>query len=249
MAICKLCSQNKKLCKSHIIPEWCYANCYDENHSFIQFNGNKDAYNSTKFKGIYDKLLCKSCEVIIQQYEDYGKCLIDQTKVQITDNGFVKKNYNYKKFKLFILSILWRASISSRPEYKQVHLGKYEKQIKDLLLSNSITEESYFPVLLSYVFNGEKPAKGVFVEPSRRKMKNNQKTLYLFLIDGFLICIGVGDFSTTLIAHKNSLTREFFAVGVIKNIQEIPEFLELYDRLEEQGKFSTYKKLRKRTGG
>jgi len=88
-----------------------YKYCYDENHSFIEFNADERLYNKRRRKGLYEKLFCRNCEDIFQQYEDYGKTVIyDDIKptIRLKREPYTITDYNYTDFKLFILSLLWR---------------------------------------------------------------------------------------------------------------------------------------------
>ncbi len=88
-----------------------YSRCYDKNHSFIEFNVAKGQYNKKRRKGIYEKLLCRECEHIIQEYEDYAKYILyDDAKVEIaaTKKPYCNESYDYRLFKLFVAILLQR---------------------------------------------------------------------------------------------------------------------------------------------
>lgn len=58
---CALCQNTRKLCKSHIIPEFFYTELYDKNHRFkaIYSKWGKIVFH---YKGFRERLLCEECE-------------------------------------------------------------------------------------------------------------------------------------------------------------------------------------------
>ncbi len=138
--ICKLCLNEKPLLKkSHIIPDFIYrdGNIYHTDHSIQKINLAKalkgiSNKKSRQYSGEYEgNILCQHCDgIIIKCYEDYAKKVIWGSQKLSPDEAFllsfppgevVMKNIDYKKIKLFFLSILWRAAISTRPFFKEVN--------------------------------------------------------------------------------------------------------------------------------
>lgn len=133
-SICKLCLQEKKLCnKSHIIPDFLYKYLYGENKKLVYLTSGQNAlfkYNSEYEGGI----LCKECdEGIIGKLDDYAaKFIHNQFGAKIKKQPLLMDGrecfviegapYDYAKFKLFLLSLLWRGSISSRSFFARMKL-------------------------------------------------------------------------------------------------------------------------------
>jgi len=137
MALCKLCLKEKPLRDSHIFPEFLYKPLYDSGHNYLVLKSKTNV--GKRPKGIYEKLFCASCEEIIARYEDYAAKILmgdGKTEVQINENkfGFVIKNLDYTRFKLFELSLIWRANIASRPELRRISLGPHSEKIREMLL-------------------------------------------------------------------------------------------------------------------
>jgi hypothetical protein len=57
-------------------------------------------------------------------------------------------NLNYDLFVLFLLSVLWRASVSSVGFFEDVDLGPYEERIRELLWNNRAPQPSEYAVML-----------------------------------------------------------------------------------------------------
>jgi hypothetical protein len=132
--ICKLCDKHKELCKSHIVPEFCYQILYNKKHKFVQLSSKPDERTLLRPKGLYDRLLCRECESRVKVFEDYFKEFItdENLKVDLKD-GFVEiDGIDSAKLKLFIISIIWRYYVSKfkMPDFD---LGPYSKTMKEMI--------------------------------------------------------------------------------------------------------------------
>lgn len=81
--------------------------------------------------GVYDKqLLCADCDGLLGDLDNAALAVCrrfpDEHTV-IAGHCFVLENVDGDTFAKFLLSVLWRASISSRPEFAGVSLGPYEE--------------------------------------------------------------------------------------------------------------------------
>jgi hypothetical protein len=138
--ICKLCLQQKKLCRSHILPEFLYKSLYDENHKYHVISNIPEKKNFKRQIGLWEFLLCKECEAILQKYEDYVYRLLNVHQIQGEKyrNAFVINNCDYHKLKLFQLSLLWRIGISERKEFYKIKIPeKHNNILRHLLLSDN----------------------------------------------------------------------------------------------------------------
>jgi hypothetical protein len=135
---CKLCGQIKPLVNSHIIPEWCYKPLYDEKHRFVLMPLNQQSQNQFEQQGFREPLLCMDCDGRIGVWEKYvsevfsGGVPITIAKEQ---NMIVLTDIDYPKYKLFLLSLLWRAGISTLPYFDSVNLGPHAEYLRLRLLA------------------------------------------------------------------------------------------------------------------
>jgi hypothetical protein len=137
--ICKLCGKDAQLCKSHIIPEFFYSPLYDPNHLFYRLSSDSERPKQAH-KGLYQELFCNSCEHLFQTFEDYTASLWLSRELKYRNQSGISymQGIDYSLFKLFQLSIIWRASICSLPEFSNISLGtKHESLIRDMLLSKN----------------------------------------------------------------------------------------------------------------
>ncbi len=138
---CKGCYQSKKLVKSHIIPESFFRQLKSGVKPLRILSNIIGIFPKKSPIGIYDpKILCQECENIFKIYDDYGfKVLVqnegDQEKL-IQDGkliGYRINNIDTDKLKLFFLSVLWRASISTQPFYSKINVGDLEDTLKEMI--------------------------------------------------------------------------------------------------------------------
>ncbi|MBU1055594.1 MAG: hypothetical protein KKC46_17490 [Proteobacteria bacterium] len=221
-----------------------YAHCYDVNHSYIEFDAEKGKYNKKRRKGVYEKLLCKKCEEIIQEYEDYGKFILyDDAKPTIgaTPKPYTNEKYDYRLFKLFVLSLLWRASISTQNSFKFVSLGKYEEELRVMLLNGLETPINNYPICMYQTHINKNPSNGVFMEIYPSKSKYDGRTVYQFIADGVFFFVGVRFHSLKIFKHGSWVNQKRIQIGY-DELTKLLSLVDVFVRLHRQGKFSVYEK-------
>ena len=198
---CRLCNQDKTLLKqSHIIPDFMYKGLFDEKHfiapvDLIEFKRKKLQPN-----GFYDSyILCDDCDrKLLGSLESYSSMVIwggegredrypaFERKVNQLNQKFLHlTNVNYSKFKLFLLSIIWRASISKQKIFDSVLLGEYEDKIRKMIFENDPGRAYEYPVgVFVLTENNNHPTK-MIANPI--KVMNGNNLSYLFLINGLVI--------------------------------------------------------------
>lgn len=154
---CRLCGKNKPLCDSHIVPEFLYKDLYNENHKMMGINGQGNKGWKPLQQGLYEKLLCESCEQFFN--DEYEKPFLQQWTItsplpdRMREGEVYAGLYDYPKFKLFHLSVLFRASVSSLPSFAAVRLGKHEERIREMLVTKNPGKVSDYPIFGMAVIN------------------------------------------------------------------------------------------------
>ncbi|MDD5016083.1 MAG: hypothetical protein PHW73_13485, partial [Atribacterota bacterium] len=143
-------------------------------------------------------ILCQDCDnKILGNLETYGSQVLFGGNIK----GIATKNFkkpdglefmqisglDYKKFKLFLLSLLWKSHISSRPFFKRVDLGSYGEKIRHMILTGNPGKVGDFPCIVTSYRKSTLP-KEIIAEPRKIKLDHffNYSYGYPFLIDGFL---------------------------------------------------------------
>ena len=138
---CRLCLKSAELRDSHVIPEFLYKALYDSKHRAMGVHGQGNKKWQYLQKGLRERLLCEKCEQFLNdQYEKYFHDLwFSKSSIPFTcDTAKVYEitGIDYPKFKLFHLSILFRAGVSSLPTFTQVDLGPHEDRLRVMLLNH-----------------------------------------------------------------------------------------------------------------
>ena len=200
--VCKLCKKIRELKKSHIIPCLAFKLIRDENIN-NRFYELVNKQNKIIQDGPKEYLLCNKCEQHIGNYEKYFKEAIHLNRhgTKKTHDGkrCLIENLDYKKIKLFFLSLLWRASISSKPEFENVCIGDNEEIIRKMILNESPGRNSKFPITAIVPLINNRNQEGWSTNFFDLKYER-LVTIYSIVIGGILYSISA--------AHQNTLFPE-----------------------------------------
>jgi len=189
---CRLCLEEKKLIKAHIIPDFMHRGLFDEKHQLHKVQLAFDKMPSKKMStGEYDTaILCAECDNKISEYESYfskviyGGSLLGMKKFKDKDGLIFTEivNLDYTKTRLFFLSLLWRASITTRPTYSDVKLSQMlEVKIRDMFLNENPGEPFELACTVTTILDHSSIEHGM-IAPPRRNIDNTE---IVFMIQGF----------------------------------------------------------------
>jgi hypothetical protein len=186
---CRLCDGQKPLKESHIIPRFFYKPMeWKEKNFRYQTFGVDSNRIITGQGGIKERLLCEDCEQKFSVLENYvHKTLYGGLELAFTTLSNRKwrvSGLDYNKLKLFQLSILWRASVSSQIFFKSVSLGKkHEFSIKKMLLDQDPgPPEKYACILVAIIFEND-VINDLMLNPTY--VKKGGHRIYRFVFGGF----------------------------------------------------------------
>ena len=128
--------------KAHIIPKSVYKPYGDQKAPPLLLK-EKDFPKRSR-TGVYDeKIVCQDCEQLFLRWDDYG-CKFLQAppsahRIEHDSGGrdiaYVVDPVNYDYLRLFVLSVLWRASVSTQEFFHKVNLGPLEDRLRTMILS------------------------------------------------------------------------------------------------------------------
>lgn len=192
--VCALCKTNGKLQNSHIIPEFFYKLVYDPNpRRFRVISAIVSEPERYGQKGLRERLLCKDCEQKLGRWENYAKkSFVDGQGLQITQQNATVflSNLDYKLFKLFLLSLLWRMSVSTLDFFKEVRLGPYEEKIRLALVNEDPLRPEQCACSMVVVQLSGKTYTDWIVEPTLAQVGGRH--VYALVITGILFNFHVG---------------------------------------------------------
>src|SRR5262245_14579922 len=122
MPPCALCGEDRQLRHSHILPEFLSRPLYVEHHELRQIG---QAPTSPAFiqKGRRERMLCGDCESLFQRHEDrYARYWYHRKRPPFPDalgKFFLLRGTDYASLKLFLLSLIWRASVAKGAAFRR----------------------------------------------------------------------------------------------------------------------------------
>jgi hypothetical protein len=148
---CRLCGKVRPLCRSHIVPEFAYEPMKNENNQMLAVGRNVKKVQT----GYFEKLLCQECEALLSAYESTFKQTWMNTippnftrlKTRPLEDAIRVEIPDYASFKLFHLSVLWRAAVSSGFKVPHITLGPYDSEIAAMILNRDLGQPGDFPFL------------------------------------------------------------------------------------------------------
>lgn len=190
---CALCLRERRLCDSHIIPEFMYEPGYGEKDGSFRLEMETGRRPLVQ-KGYTEPLLCEECEGFLNDnYERpfyRGWYELDRLPpISPEAEIILAKGIRYAPFKLFHLSVLWRASVASDSFCKPVDLGPHEEPIREMVLDGDAGEPTEYPIMGAALTHEEELAHGLVMGPAVTKY--SAMRLYSMIYGGFEWVIGV----------------------------------------------------------
>ncbi|MBL8997623.1 MAG: hypothetical protein JNL44_09940 [Gemmatimonadetes bacterium] len=118
--------------------------------------------------GFYDpEILCAECDSNIGNWDQYGIELFAgalsgfaAVPSESEPVAFLRTNYDYRKLKLFSLSLLWRADRTAHPMFNRVKLGQHRERLTSLIAAGDPGTPTDFGTAFSVFTVNGRPFKG-----------------------------------------------------------------------------------------
>jgi len=175
---CRLCLATTDLCESHVVPEFCYEYDYSGSQRcafvfYLPKKGTQQKRFSIIRKGHREYLFCANCEQTLCKYEQVFAAFL-KNKLQLAgpfthQQLIVLKGLDYHHMKLFLLSVIWRASLS-KMFGRDINLGPYSDKLRLILLKNKFVPQDAYPILGSLILDSKGyPFKGFIDNPITKR--------------------------------------------------------------------------------
>lgn len=215
-----------------------YKAMYDEKHRFnvlTVLDGQKDRIEQ---KGIREALLCHSCEQKLSKWERYASLVFKGGAPGVHGNkkGDVVSvsGIDYSTFKLFLLSLLWRAGASRDPYFERVQLGPHQERLRDMLNAGDPGQFDQYPCIF-FGLNwepGETP--GLMIQPHKGKVWGH--TTHTFVLPGFQLTFFV---SSQRLRHPHNrfpLQMNGSLQFLVRSPMDLPVLHEFMRKFDQQGR-------------
>lgn len=243
MPLCKFCEKEiSKLSNSHIVPKAFYEAIKKSNETeyLLSITNTPGLYTQKSWIGLYDQIVCASCEELFSPYDNYAINLLLQThdfeviKHATKGLGVWKKDkYDYNKLKLFFLTLLWRAGASTMHQFKRVQLGAHLDKVRENIRNNNPGTEHDYSVLLARFEENDEIGRNFVLDPhlESRKAFDGINIYRFYLGAGYVAYIKVdkrqlkGIFTHLILSPHNPLY--IYNRGYVQNSNEFKLLKEL----------------------
>jgi hypothetical protein len=184
---CKLCQQERELRDSHAIPEFLYTALYDEEHKYYVVSNVNGKSARPLQKGLRERLHCADCETKFSRWETYAANVLynkNRARSQKIDGTIVVDGLDYAQFKLFLLSLIWRAGVSSLQVFEQTQLGQHEERLRQMLFAADPGAFDRYGCLVFAVTIDGRPLDGTIYGPQPCSIDAHR--CYRLLVRAFL---------------------------------------------------------------
>lgn len=237
---CALCQNEKELKKSHIIPEFFYKSLYEKVGNSYRFNVvplDSDQKLRYKQKGLTEPLLCEDCEGQLSQYENHVRQIFyGGTGIYITNGNPIKiEGIDYQKFKLFQLSILWRASVSNLDFFENVSLGPHEEKIRKMIFNETPGSNLKYPCLFFMMLMEQNDVLDSFIYPPQMLRIDGHRVFRFIFGGGFWIFFVSSH--TNMIRHTQFFLKESGEIQIpLRRAEETRFFRELAQNIAKKSR-------------
>jgi len=193
---CRLCLRTLPLRNSHIIPEWLYRPLYDEIHRYRVLQAGKGDRKIFGQKGIRERMLCQSCETNLSVYEGYARGVLAggvEIEIQKLEGGIAVCGLDYAKFKLFQLSVLWRAGVARNSFFSRVELGSHSETLRQMLRAGDPGAGGDYGCILVSVLAESQLVTDLITQPTSEVVNGWPMVRFLFGGHAWLFLLGQGN--------------------------------------------------------
>jgi hypothetical protein len=209
MQLCRLCHRPETLRDSHIVPEFLYRPLRNDNKQMSGINGRGRLGRRLIQRGLTEQLLCDACEQLLSnRYETpFLRSWLDLSALPRTSEPGRTHSIavDYGSFKLFHLSILFRASVSTLTSFAPVSLGPHEEKLRQSILTGEPGEDWQYPLAGNLVVH-DRTKEVLHIVGMPRQYRLGPHRIYTFLYAGVHWHFGVS-------AHRN----DYFAGRALKH--------------------------------
>lgn len=227
---CALCKEDVELRNSHIIPEWVFRDLYDQKHRYNVLSTGPERPRPHEQKGLREKLLCTRCEEQFSRYERYARGVVKGGEaLTVTHHpGRIEiADIEYRMFKLFQMSVLWRAGVASHRMFSRVKLGPHQERLRLMLRRDDPGRQTDYPCLIFGVTAHGKSIPDFIDQPSPVRLDG--LNCYRFIFCGLVWVFFVAQHAPSLLVRQHVLSESGRLIIWIKPFEDLG-YLERFAR-------------------
>jgi len=212
---CKLTGNEGTPIDAHIIPYSFFEIDTEERLPTRIITNTQGQYPKRAPKGIYDRtIVTEEGERIFSPWDKYAAEVLlhkrgELQKIFINGRiaGFTLPKYNYQLLKLFALSVIWRASVSTHHFFRNVKIGVHEKPIRKMLLNNDPGPPNLYSVI--FAMWSDRNRNPGMMDPFKARFDNI--SYYLIYLSNYIMYVKIdkqsskGSFRSTQLLEDKPL--------------------------------------------
>lgn len=235
---CAMCLQEAELRSSHIIPEFLYRALYDDKHRFHEISTRPGKRNALQQKGLRERLLCDACEQRLSSHERYASQFLNGgvgIGIRQDGNRLYLSSLDYTNLKLFQLSILWRAGVSTLPAFSQVDLGPHAGRVLAMLLAGDPGGSDDYGCIMFALMMGADQMQGLIVQPTWARLAGSRA--YRFVFGGLIFVYVVSGSRPPAVLRPHFLRSDGTAIVKFEQLENLGFLMGTLNKMVGQGKF------------
>ena len=187
--VCALCQQLAVLKSSHIIPN-SYFKQMKQGGKLVRFDLQEHTAVTTGQDSWQEKLLCEPCEGRFSKLETRWIGKLRKADSLFAAGPYVVNfpDFEFDSFKTFLLSILWRAAVSSHERLSEVMLTPHDReQLRAALLGGSTAQLKEWSIEIRKIIDrlGILELEPLILAPMNRSEPG--QLVYRFVFGGYLV--------------------------------------------------------------
>jgi hypothetical protein len=218
-----------------------YEPIYDEVHRMHEISTDPTVANKlSRQKGHRERLLCGDCETQLSAYERYASLVWHggaDVKFQKHGRQTLMTSLDYAKFKLFELSVLWRAGVASGDFFQAVQLGdRHASSLRAMIQTENPGKPHEYGCLTCMVISDDLEGRLVDMILTPERFRIDGHTAYRLLFGSALWCFIVSNHSTSFARKRLFLQTDGSLLVPVIKAEETELFTRLARVLVQQGK-------------
>jgi hypothetical protein len=214
-----------------------YVDLYDELHRYHVLSTFHERTKPRLQKGIRERLLCDACEQQLSGYERYALGIMkggESVMVATTPVEIALQGIDYRRFKLFQLSILWRAGIASDSMFSRVKLGHHEERLRLFLRDSNPGKPTDYACIMFGITRNGKPLVDFIDQPTRLRIGGIVS--YRFIFASVIWVFFVGSHSLSSHFGRYILSKEGEIIIPIQPYEALSYLEEFANDLHRSGR-------------